>query len=98
METQQFVVIAYDGTDEGALQRRLSVREAHLENVRKLKAAGAFIEGGAILNDNGQMTGSVVFVAFPSRKELDTWLAADPYVTGGVWQKIEVKPFRCVKL
>jgi uncharacterized protein len=98
MEKQQFVIIAYDGTDEGALQRRMHVREAHLENVRKLKAAGSFIEGGAVLNENGQMTGSVVLVAFPSRKELDAWLSADPYVTGGVWQQIEVKPFRCVKL
>ena len=98
MEKQQFVVIAYDGTDADALNRRMNAREAHLENIRTMKAEGSFIEGGAILNDNGQMIGSVVFVSFTSRQELDTWLAADPYVTGNVWQKIEVKPFRCVKL
>ena len=98
MDKQQFVIIAYDGTDEGALQRRMRVREAHLENVRKMKTDGSFIEGGAMLNENGQMIGSVVFVTFPSRTELDAWLSADPYVTGGVWQNIEVKPFRCVKL
>lgn len=92
---QQFVVIAYDGTDGDALNRRLAVREAHLENTRKLKAKGNFVEGGAMLNDQGNMIGSVVIVGFPSRNELDLWLKNDPYVTGNVWQKIEVKPFRC---
>ena len=96
--SQQFVIIAYDGTDADALQRRLAVREKHLETVRKLKADGRFIEGGAILDEQGKMIGSVVFVTFPSRAELDTWLNNDPYVTGKVWQKIEIKPFRCVIL
>ncbi|QHT66732.1 hypothetical protein GXP67_08695 [Rhodocytophaga rosea] len=95
---QQYVIIAYDGTDVDALQRRFAVRDKHLETVRKLKAEGRFIEGGAILDENGKMTGSVAFVAFPSRTELDTWLNNDPYVTGNVWQKIEIKPFRCVTL
>lgn len=40
------------------------------------------------------MIGSAVIVDFPSRAELDDWLKNDPYVTGGVWQKIEVRPFR----
>jgi uncharacterized protein YciI len=31
---------------------------------------------------------------FPSREELDAWLDGDPYVTGGVWQEVEVAPFR----
>jgi uncharacterized protein YciI len=51
-----------------------------------------------MLDDNGRMTGSVVIVTFASREELDKWLYTDPYVTGHVWQKIEVKPFRCVTL
>ena len=98
MQTQQYVLIAYDGTDADALNRRMAARPAHLENTRKLKADGHFIEGGAMLDENGRMTGSVVIVAFPSRAELDTWLHNDPYVTGNVWQKIEIKPFRCVQL
>ena len=92
---QQYVIIAYDGTDADALDRRLAVREAHLENTRKLKAAGNFIEGGAMLDDQGKMIGSVVIVGFPSRNELDIWLNNDPYVTGNVWQKIEIQSFRC---
>ena len=95
---QQYVIIAYDGTDEEALNRRMAARPAHLESARKLKADGYFIEGGAMLDENGRMTGSVVIVTFPSREELDKWLYNDPYVTGNVWQKIEIKPFRCVQL
>ncbi len=96
--TNQYVIIAYDGTDVEALNRRIAARPAHLENTRKLKKDGHFIEGGAILDDNGKMTGSVVFVTFASRTELDEWLQNDPYVKGNVWQKIEIKPFRCVQL
>lgn len=95
---QQFVLIAYDGTDAGALERRLAVREAHLAGVGQMKDAGTFIQGGAILNDAGMMIGSVMIAAFPSRTAFDEWLITDPYVTGGVWQQIDVQPFRCVVL
>jgi uncharacterized protein YciI len=95
---QQYVLIAYDGTDSQALNRRMAARPAHLENTRKLKTDGHFIEGGAMLDENGRMTGSIVIVTFPSRQQLEQWLNNDPYVTGNVWQKIEIKPFRCVTL
>ena len=50
--------------------------------------------GGAILDDAGGMIGSVLITEFPTRADLDAWLAADPYVTGAVWERLEVKPFR----
>ncbi len=90
----QFVVIAHDGTDAEAPVRRQSVREAHLEGARLLKDSGAILTGGAMMDEAGAMTGSVVIVDFPSRAELDAWLASDPYVTGDVWRRIEVHPFR----
>ena len=90
----QFLVTAYDGTDPDAPARRQAVREAHLVGARKLAEEGRFLVGGAILDDAGQMIGSCVIADFPSRAALDEWLQSDPYVTGGVWQKIEVKPFR----
>ena len=94
----QFLIIAYDGTDEGALDRRMAAREAHLVGARAMKANGSMIVGGAILDDDGRMVGSSCIVEFPDRAAVDAWLAADPYVTEGVWQKIEVKPFRCAPL
>ena len=90
----QFVVIAYDGTDAGALDRRLAARPAHLENARRMREEGALLTGGAILDDQGAMIGSVLVVDFPSRTGLDAWLASDPYVTGDVWRKVEARPFR----
>jgi uncharacterized protein YciI len=40
------------------------------------------------------MIGSILLVDFPDRTAVDAWLAADPYVTEGVWREIEITPFR----
>ena len=40
------------------------------------------------------MIGSTLVVEFDSRSDLDAWITADPYVTGGVWDLVEVHPFR----
>ncbi len=90
----QFLVTAYDGTDPEAPARRQAVREAHLVGARRLTEQGHMLMGGAILDDAGAMIGSCCVVDFPDRAALDAWLQSDPYVTGGVWQKIEVAPFR----
>ena len=90
----QFLVTAYDGKDDGALDRRMSVREAHINGANELKEAGHLIAGGAILGEAEQMIGSTMFVEFDSKAELDQWLASDPYVTGNVWQDISVLPIR----
>lgn len=94
----QFLITALDGRDEGAAARRGKARPAHLENVKKLKEQGHFLQGGAILDEEGGMAGSVIFMEFPSRDDLDRCLAADPYVTGGVWVDIDIKPIRLVNL
>lgn len=90
----QFMVTAYDGKDENALERRLSVRDAHLKGAKQLKEAGHLIAGGAILDKAEQMIGSTMFVDFDSKAELDQWLASDPYVTGKVWLDINVQQIR----
>lgn len=90
----QFVVTAYDGKDEGAQDRRLSVREAHIEGAKQLKEQGHLIAGGAILDEADRMIGSTMYVEFDSKGELDHWLASDPYVKGNVWQDISVLPIR----
>ena len=90
----QFLLTAYDGKDDGALDRRMSVREAHINGANQLKEAGHLIAGGAILDEAEQMIGSTMFVEFDSKADLDQWLASDPYVTGNVWQEISVLPIR----
>jgi len=54
----EFLVIAYDGKDPQAKERRLRARPAHLENVRAMKQAGSFINGGAILDVQHAFGGS----------------------------------------
>lgn len=88
------VVIARDGTDEDAKGRRAAARPAHLERTAPLVENGQILLGGAIFDEAGDMVGSVVLADFGTREELDAWLAGDPYVTGGVWKEIEVRPFR----
>ena len=90
----QFMIVAYDGTDEGALNRRLAVRDSHIVGAIELKNKGNLIAGGAILDDAGRMIGSTTYVEFASRAELDAWLERDPYVTGDVWRDITITPIR----
>lgn len=90
----QFLLIAYDGTDAGALDRRMSVRQEHLLKIKILKQAGEFIFGGAILDDSGKMIGSSILYEFPDRMALDEKLKDEPYITKGVWEKVEIRPFR----
>ncbi|MEK0084329.1 YciI family protein [Benzoatithermus flavus] len=94
----QFLVIAHDGTDPEAPARRQAARPAHLAFIRPMVERGEIVAGGAILDEAGVMTGSAVIVDFPDRAALDAWLARDPYVVQGVWQRIEVRPFRLAAL
>ena len=90
----QFLVTAKDGTDDDAVERRKRVRPTHLEAIAPLVEDGTVLVGGAILNEDGDMIGSMLLVEFPDRSGVDAWLERDPYVTGDVWREIEVRPFR----
>ena len=87
----QFLVIGRDGDDEGALGRRLAAHEAHARLFREMCDQGVFLYGAAILNDDGQMIGSLIVCDFTSREEMEErWLKDEPYVIGDVWQEINV--------
>lgn len=90
----QYVVHAYDYTDTEAYDRRLSVRPSHFDTVRELKANGQFILGGALLDPDGKMIGSMMIVEFDNEEQIQQWLDREPYVNGRVWEKIDIKPFR----
>lgn len=94
----QFLLLAYDGTDPKALQRRLNVREEHLKRISLLKNSGEFLFGGAILDNNGKMIGSMIVYDFPDRQSLEERLQDDPYITEKVWEKTEIHPFRVAKI
>jgi uncharacterized protein len=94
----QFLLLAYDGTDSAAPERRLKVRQEHLDKISNLKKNGEFLFGGAILNDEGKMIGSMILYEFPDRETLDERIKDEPYITTRVWEKIEIKPFRLAKI
>lgn len=87
----QFLVLGYDGTDPEAPARRQVARPAHIEVGDKMAKTGEMLCALALTNEKEQMIGSAVIYNFPSRAELDACLAQEPYVTGKVWQKIEIK-------
>jgi len=90
----QFLILADDYKDPDALSRRLSVRENHLQRMREERMKGNFIIGGAKLNEQSNMHGSMLVVQLENEEAVKKWVEEDPYVTGKVWEKIEILPFR----
>lgn len=87
----QFLITAYDYTDEGALERRLSSREQHLSISESLLKKGKYLYAVAILDDKEKMIGSSIIADFCSREELDECFKNEPYILGKVWEKIDIK-------
>ncbi len=94
----QFLLIAYDGTDQEAFNRRMNARPEHFKKISKLKEAGEFLFGGAILDENDTMIGSMIVYNFPDRAALNERLKDEPYICRNVWQKIDIKPFRLARI
>lgn len=90
----QYLVTAYDYTDTEALQRRMNVRPHHLDAAKDLKANGNYVLGGAILNEDGKMIGSVMILQFETEEALNAWKQNEPYITQKIWESVDVKPFR----
>lgn len=88
----QFLVLGFDGDDEGASERRQAARPHHIALGDEMLADGSLWYGAALTGGHGEMIGSMYIVDFPSRDDLDSWLEREPYVTGGVWQRVEIHP------
>ena len=83
----QFLVKTYDGPD--MLEKRMAVRPRHLEGMKAL--GKQIIAAGGLLDEDGKMKGSALIMEFADRAALDEYLASEPYVVEGVWEKIEVE-------
>ncbi|TCS64776.1 YciI family protein [Varunaivibrio sulfuroxidans] len=90
----RYIVMAFDGADPDAPERRRQARPAHMSRAAKLHEDGVLLHGGAILDDAGAMIGSAVIFEVESRAALDTLIAEDPYATGDVWRNIDIRPFK----
>lgn len=86
----QYLVVAYDNTDEDAPKRRMAAREAHLKLIAEYKAKGHMKMGAALLDEKGNMVGSTLIVEFDSPDDLQDWLDEEPYMLEDVWGDVMV--------
>ena len=95
-----YAIIATDV--ENSLEKRLSVRPAHLERLNALKDAGRLELAGpnpaVDSNDPGAagFGGSLIVAEFDSLAAAEAWAKADPFVEAGVYANVVVKPFKKV--
>ena len=95
-----YVIEGYDGTD--VLAQRLQARPEHLARLTALRDQGCLLLAGPCpaidAEDPGPagFSGSVVIAEFESLEAARAWAQADPYVAAGVYQRVEVRPFRKV--
>jgi len=94
----QYIVTGYDYTDTEALKRRMDVRPHHLDSLKQLKESGNYLIGGALLNEEGKMKGSVMILQFETEEELEAWRKNEPYLNLKVWESVDVKPFKVAEV
>ena len=86
----------------GSLDKRMAARPAHLARLQALQDEGRLLLAGPFpavdAADPGAAgyTGSLIVAEFASWQAAQEWAETDPYVTGGVFGKISVQPFRKV--
>lgn len=85
-----FVLFCID--KPGSLDLRMATREAHLAYMRD--KADLLKLGGPLLDEQGQMAGSMLIVDVPDRAAAIALNAQDPYTLAGLWARVDVKTFR----
>ena len=95
-----YIIYAEDHAD--SLEKRTSVRPAHLARMQLLQDEGRLIVAGPMpavdSNDPGVagFTGSAIIAEFSSQEAAQAWAEADPYIAAGVYKNVAVKPFKRV--
>ncbi len=95
-----YAIIGEDVPD--SLEKRLSVRPAHLQRLQTLQDEGRLVLAGphpAIDADNpgdAGFTGSLIVAEFADLDDAKSWANSDPYIAAGVYARVLVKPFKQV--
>jgi uncharacterized protein YciI len=91
------------GTDHpDSLEKRLAVRESHLQRLQALQDEGRLVIAGPLpaidAEDPGSegFTGSLIVAEFSSLESARAWANEDPYVVEGVYADVLIKPFKKV--
>ncbi|OGT44684.1 MAG: hypothetical protein A3E82_05155 [Gammaproteobacteria bacterium RIFCSPHIGHO2_12_FULL_38_11] len=87
---------------ENVLEKRKSIRPAHLARLQILNDENRLLAAGPLMDQDGEnpfvagIHGSLIIAKFNSLDEAKEWIAADPFATAEVYQSITVKPFKIV--
>lgn len=87
---QTYVLLCRDKPD--ALELRLANRQAHLAYVDE--RLGSVRLGGPLLDDEGQMRGSMLVLQVRDRAEAEAFAASDPYALAGLFEHTELMAVR----
>jgi len=85
-----------------SLDQRLAARPAHLARLNELQSEGRLILAGPFpaidSADPGPagFSGSLIVAEFESLLAAQAWAQADPYVSSGVYAKVNINPFKKV--
>ena len=82
-----FVIIGHDARD--AKDRRPATRPAHLAHLEPLDQAGRLVLAGPLTDG----AGSLIVLEAASLAEVWDLVGRDPYVTNGIFERVEVHPF-----
>lgn len=85
-----FMLACFDKAD--SLPLRMATREAHLAYMAGKREMVKL--AGPLLDDAGDMAGSLLIVEAPDLAGAKTLNAEDPYTKAGLWDRVEIKAFR----
>lgn len=92
-EATHFAIWATDRP--GMAAERARVREAHRARLREGGLDGLkVVLGGPTIDEAGAMNGSLLVVEARDIAAVRDFLAGDPYVLGGVYDTVEVRPWQ----
>ena len=77
----------------GALEIRKANRDAHLAHIKV--AEGAIVQAGPFLDAEGEMCGSLLIYQ-GDLAGAEAWAAADPYAAAGLFQSVDIRPWKKV--
>ena len=77
----------------GALQIRLDNRDAHLAYIEK---TGVVEMAGPCLDDNEQMSGSLIILEVDDMAAAQEWADNDPYAKAGLFESVTLRAWKKV--
>lgn len=87
-----YVLICTD--KPGSLDLRMANREAHLAYMGGFADKRLMV--GPLLDDDGNMAGSLLIMDFTTREEAEALAANDPYNQAGLFETVVIKSFKQV--